>query len=163
MSIFLKIIILPLVVVQRHGTPLPSSKSLFFICSDIFKLQAAINVNGSDKNSLPRTAYTLICKSECENLLWNVSELHWKRHKCNIAGRKIECPLFKQFKTYSDFMLWKTTTFLIKIVYEVNGTEFVTLSRPVTPYLHCRNSTRIVPNDKMFKLDQNHNRKCCPC
>ena len=54
--------------------------------------------------------------------------------------------------------------FNVKIIFEMNGTEFVTLDRPVTPYLQCGNITRIGPNDEMFSEPyQKHNQKCCPC
>ena len=164
MSIFLKRIILLLVVVQRHRTPLPSSNLLFFICRDIFKLHATINVNESDENSLPRIAYSFMCTSDYESFFYSASETHWKRGQCNIAGCKIECPVFEPFKTYSVFFLWKTNTLIVKTVYEVNGTEFITLGRPVIPYIQCRNITRIGPNDEIFsEPDQKHKRKCCPC
>ena len=159
--IFLKIIFLLLVVEQRYETPFPSRKLIFFICRDLFKLHAVINSNGSDENSLPRTAYSLICMSDYENLFCNMTEAHWKRGQCNIAGCNIECPLFKPFQSYSDFFVWKTNTFMVKIVYEVNGTEFVTQDRPVAPYLQCHNVTRIGPNDGLFpEPDQKLNQNC---
>lgn len=122
-----------------------------------------MNVNESDENSLPQTAYSLICTSDYENFFCSMTEAHWKRGQCNIAGRNIECPLFKPFKAYSDFFLWKTNTFIVKIVYEVNGAKFVTQDRPVTPYLQCHNVTRIGPNDALFSEPDPKLNQICSC
>ena len=115
-------------------------------------------MNGSDENTLPSTAYSFICISDYENLFCtNTSESHWKRGQCNITGSEIECPLFKTFNVYSKFFLWKITTFAVKIMYEVNGTEYVTVDRPVTPYFNCPDIARIGPDDKMFsESDKKH-------
>lgn len=93
----------------------------------------------------------MICTSDYENLFCtNTSESDWKRGQCNITGSEIECPLFQTYKTYSKFFLWKITTIAVKIAYEVNGTEYITVDRPVTPYFKCLDIARIGPDDKMF-------------
>ena len=95
-------------------------------------------------------------------VLHRPSYVHWKRGQCSIKGSKINCPLFVIYKTYSEFFLWKITTFAAKIVYKINEKKYITLGKPVTPYFKCPNIARIGPHDKMFpEFDHKHYGKDC--
>ena len=92
----------------------------------------------------------------------DTSDEHWQRGQCNVTGSIIKCPLFSTYKTYSEFFLWKVTTFAVKIAYKINEKEYITADRPVTPYFKCPNIGRIGPHDKMFpKSDHKHDGQDC--
>lgn len=58
--------------------------------------------------------------------------------------------------------MWKITTFAVKIGYKINGKEYITIDRSVTPYFKCPNIARIGPHDKMFpESDQKHDGQDC--
>ena len=150
-------------IVERHQRSLPSGKYPAFICRHIYKLHAIVNVTEPGIDASSATAYSLICESAYENLFCtNTSDIHWRQGRCNVTGSKIECPLFKTYKTYSEFFLWKITTFGVKIGYKINAKEYVTQGKPVTPYFKCPEIARIGPHNKMFpKSDHKHDGEDC--
>lgn len=147
----------------RRQRSLSSGKYPTFICRDIYKLYAIVNVTEPGIKASPETPYSLICESAYQNLFCtNTSDIHWRQGHCNITGSKIECPLFKTYKTYSEFFLWKITTFGVKIGYKINANEYVTQDKPVTPYFKCPEIARIGPHNKMFpKSDHKHHGEDC--
>lgn len=142
---------------------MPTRKSPKFICRDLYKLYATVNATGSDNKTSSTFAYSLICTSVHKNLFcMDTSDVHWKRRQCSIAGSKIECPLFVTYKTYSEFFLWKISTFAIKIVYKIDRKTYITVDKPVTPYFKCPNIVRVGPHDKMFPAsDHKHDDVDC--
>ena len=148
---------------ERHQRSLPSGKYPTFTCRHIYKLYAIVNVSEAGIKGPPATVYSLICESAYANLFCtNTSDIHWRRGRCNVTGSEIECPLFKTYKTYSEFFLWKITTFGVKIGYKINEKEYVTPDKPVTPYFKCHEIARIGPHDKMFpESDHEHNVDDC--
>ena len=110
-----------LMVAQDYRRSLPTSKYPSFICRDIYKLHATIYATGSGNKKPSTTAYSLICIPAYESLFrTDTSDVHWKREQCSIKGGKINCPLFVTDKTYSEFFLWKITTFAVKIEYKID-------------------------------------------
>ena len=137
----------PHVAYNKHPT---------FICRNIYKLFASVNVADPGTNIPPVAAYCFICLSDYENLFCtNTTDANWKRVKCSIIDNRIECPLFKTYKTYPEFFMWKISTFAVKIAYNVSGKEYCTFDRPVTPYFKCSNIARIGPHDEMF-IESDH-------
>ena len=92
----------------------------------------------------PKQYGNLFCK--------NISDIHRKRGCCKITVSKIECALFKTYKTYLEFFLWKNTTFGVKIVYKINKKEHGTADKPVTPYFKCPDIARIDPQINVSQI-----------
>ena len=109
-------------VAQRNHQLLPRSRCPTFTCHETYKLQATLNITVPISKTIPVIAYSLICVSAYENLVCTkTTDADWKQGQCLVGGSEIECPLFETNQTYSDFMLWKITTFIVKIGYTING------------------------------------------
>ena len=145
--------LLPYVAYNKHPT---------FTCRNIYKLYASVIIPDPGTTP-PAAAHSLICFSKYENLFCtNTTDADWKRVKCNIVDNIIECPLFETYKTYSEFFMWKISTFTIKIAYNISGKEYCTFDKPVTPYFKCSNIARIGPHDKIFiESDHKHGAEDC--
>ena len=152
-------------ITERHRRSLSTMKDLSFICKDMYKLYAIVNVTDSGIKLSTLSAFRLVCIPAYENLFClNTTNKDWKRGICNIVGNKIICPLFEIYKTYSKFFLWKIVTFVIKVEYKINGTKYTTASKSITPYFKCPDIARIGPHSKMFLKSVNkHNKKDGSC
>ena len=130
---------------------LPTRRFPTFTCQGSYKLQATLNITESNSKTLPVTAYSLICVSAYENLFCTkTTDDDWKQGQCLVGASGINCPLFQTYESYSVFMLWKITTFIVKIGYTINGKEYITIDRPITPFFKCTDIAKIGPKDKMF-------------
>ena len=147
----------------RYKRSVSSYPSPTFICRNIYKLYVAGSITEPMKDPANVTAHSLTCTSEFKNLFCtNTQAADWKRRKCNIVGKRFECPLYDTYETYTQFFTWKITTFVVKIEYSVNGEKNVTVEKPVTPYFKCPNIGSIGSHDKMFpKLDHKHDPDDC--
>ena len=147
----------------RYKRSVSSYPSPTFICRNIYKLYVAGSITEPMKDPANVTAHSLTCTSEFKNLFCtNTQAADWKRRKCNIVGKRFECPLYDTYETYTQFFTWKITTFVVKIEYSVNGEKNVTVEKPVTPYFKCTNIGSIGSHDKMFpKLDHKHDPDDC--
>ena len=134
------------------------SVSVSFACRNIYHLFGAVILSNTGHLAYPIDAYSLLCESVLTNLFClktNTSD--WKRAPCNISQHNIECPLYGEYESYSQFFAWKISTYAVRFVYQLDGKQHISEDRVFTPYLQCHDISSIGPHDKMFKtIDHTH-------
>lgn len=133
------------------------------MCHNTYQLSAIVQEGNTGPSIVPDTVYSLSCESAYSNLFClqaNASD--WKRGSCNVTRKAFECPLYGKYRSYSQFFLWQITTFVIKIAYQLQGKEFITESKAVTPYFKCSDVSSIGPHHAMFIVqNQTHSKGDC--
>ena len=109
----------------------------------------------------PLQSYGLVCEPNINNIFClQTKENDWKKIPCTTTKDNIECPLYGHYKTYSEFFSWKISTYVVKIVYTIDGKEHITKDSPISPHFRCKDIGRIDPHHEMFPVQDHIHEEC---
>lgn len=109
----------------------------------------------------PLKSYGLVCEPNINNIFClQTKETDWKKIPCTTTKGNIECPLYGHYETYSEFFSWKISTYVVKIVYKIDGKEHITKDSPISPHFRCKDIGRIDSHHEMFPVQDHIYKKC---